>query len=240
MLLIVVVSGLVAVVVLVVVECLSRWRSGRGRVGEITDAYELAVLAGGGRSLADTVITALVRRDVVRESPEGLCSPVAGRSAEHPAERLVLGILSKRMGHARRAEIEREPGWRPLKRRIRADLVRRGLLLPTWTVWVAGVALLGGFAVLWANLGFVAVMVVVLADLLSGDWEAALGMIGRQWPVLLAPPLTVAFALVLRWVASVRTPAGEAAYEDVLSAHPGYDDSLEAYVLHGERPRDHE
>jgi hypothetical protein len=201
MLLIVVVSGLVVVVVLVLVECLSRWRSGRGRVGEITDAYELAVLAGGGRSLADTVITALVRRNVVRESPEGLCSPVAGMPAEHPAA---------------------------------------GAVAPTWTLWVAGVAALGGFAVLWANLGFVAVMVVMVADLLSGDWEAALGMIGQQWSVPLAPPLTVAFALVLRWVALVRTPAGEAAYEDLLAAHPGYDDSLEAYVLHGERPRDHE
>ncbi|GAA4950056.1 uncharacterized protein (TIGR04222 family) [Nonomuraea thailandensis] len=232
--------GLVAVVVLVLLECLVRRPLRHGEKGAITGgAYELAVLIKGRRSLAETAITALVRRNAVRESRSGLCAAVPGAAAVHPAERLVLGFLAGRAGRATRREIAEAPGWPPLESRMRAELGRRGLLRPGWMSWPLTLSALTFLPVLCANVATLMLALDTAGDLLTGKPAAAWARLGQWWPALVAPPLTVVFWMVIEWMWTPHggtTRAGEAAYREVLAAHPDHDGSLESYVIRGERP----
>ncbi|MEV0825226.1 TIGR04222 domain-containing membrane protein [Nonomuraea rubra] len=229
--------GLVAVVALVLVECLLRWRLRHGPADELRSACELAVFIKGRHSLAHTAITALVRRNAVRESRSGLCTAVAGASAGEPAERLALDFLAARAGRATRWEITAAPGWPPLEARMRAELVRRGLLRPGWMSWTLILSGLTVIPVLCTNISTFLLAIDTAGDLLTG--EPVWPRLGQWWPALLAPPLTVAFLMVIEWM---RTPGddktllGEAVYQQVLAAHPDHDGSLESYVIRGERP----
>ncbi|TYB70145.1 TIGR04222 domain-containing membrane protein [Nonomuraea sp. PA05] len=230
----VLVLGLVAVAALALVEILLRRQR---QEGTITGAYELAVLITGHHSLPDTVITALVRRNAVRESRSGLCAKVAGASAEDPAERLVLDFLTARGGRAARHQIARAPGWPSLEKRMRAELRRRGLLRPHWMSWTIVLSALTVFPVLLTNVATLAIVLDIAGDLLSGETSAAWAAVGQWWPALLVPPLTVTGGLVIEWMRAPdgdRTLVGQAVYHEVLAAHPDHDGSLESYVLRGD------
>lgn len=195
------------------------------------------MLARGRHALPDTVVTALVRRNAVREARSGLCTLVTGAAADHPAEHVVLGFLTARAGRAARHEIVRAPEWAPVERRMRAELRRRGLLRPHWMSSTIVLGALTVFLVLLTNIATLTVLLDTAGDLLTGESAAAWARLGQWWPALLVPPLTVAGGVVITWMrtpADDRTLVGEAVCRETLAAHPDHDGSLESYVLLGE------
>lgn len=88
------------------------------------DAYDVAFLAGGGRQVADSVITALNMRGLLTMHAWRVRA-VAGEQPEHAVERMVMTFCGRSKSiDAVRAAVERSPEVRAIGRRLAA----RGLV----------------------------------------------------------------------------------------------------------------